>query len=95
MAGTLSIIVDDFTGLQVEPNTLYVRPRLPEHWDRVSFSVKFREALFTVTAGSRKVSVACAGSCPEPVEVHLNGSLHQLEPGSKVEADVSGNGAKA
>jgi trehalose/maltose hydrolase-like predicted phosphorylase len=95
MAGTLSIIVDDFAGLQIEPNTLYVRPRLPEHWDRVSFSVKFREALFTVTAGRRNVVVSCEGSCPQPVEVHLDGTVHRLEPGNKVEADVSGTGTEA
>ncbi len=89
MAAGLSIIVDDFTGIQIEPNTLYVRPHLPEHWDEVSFIVQFRDAAFTITASHERASVSCTGTCPQPVEVHLDETVRQLEPGKKVEASVS------
>lgn len=88
MAGTLSIIVDNFAGVAVEPNTLYVRPDLPEHWDRVAFTVHFRRAFFTIDAGHDSVTVSCEGSCPQPVEVHIDGSVHSLESGQSVQAPV-------
>ena len=89
MASTLSIIVDDFTGVEIEPNTMYIRPNLPEHWDRVAFTMRFRHAVYTVSASPKTISVSCEGSCPQPVEVHLNGETRSLEPGQTVEVERS------
>ncbi len=89
MAAALSIIVDEFAGVAVEPNTLYLEPDLPESWDHIGFIMRFRSAFFTISAYRDYVRVSCDGSCPQPVEVHLDGSVHSLEPGQHVEARLS------
>lgn len=42
MAGTLKIIVDNFSGLRVRSEGIQVHPELPEHWEGVEFNLLFR-----------------------------------------------------
>ena len=89
MAGTVTIIVDNFTGLIVEPSSIYVNPDIPEDWNTVAYKVRFREALFTVSAGHDRVRLGCDAGCPDPIEVHVNGTTRSLAAGKSVEVELA------
>ena len=61
MAASLSIIVDEFAGVDVEPNTLYLEPDLPRDWEHIGFTLRFRGDVFSVSVYRDYVSVACEG----------------------------------
>jgi maltose phosphorylase len=48
MAGTWIAVVEGFAGMKITDNQLHFNPVLPEGWNSLSFSVHFRESLYSV-----------------------------------------------
>lgn len=48
MAGTWLSVVEGFGGMRVEDDQLKFEPRLPAHWEELSFVIKFREKVLKV-----------------------------------------------
>jgi maltose phosphorylase len=70
MAGTWLAVVKGFGGLRVENNQLVLNPYCPEHWQGLSFKVRFRGALLQVTTTQQDVTVTNASTTPITLLVH-------------------------
>jgi len=56
MAGTWMSVVKGFGGMRIKNNTLYFKPRLPKNWEKLSFRIKFRDALLNVQISLNDIS---------------------------------------
>ncbi|HBB90441.1 MAG: maltose phosphorylase [Bacteroidetes bacterium GWF2_49_14] len=58
MAGTWMAVVEGFAGMKVAANQLHFNPVLPEGWTSLSFSVHFRESLYSVNITSDSIIIS-------------------------------------
>ncbi|QKZ13387.1 glycoside hydrolase family 65 protein [Spirosoma sp. KUDC1026] len=70
MAGTWLAVVKGFGGMRVEKNQLVLNPYCPEHWQALSFKIRFRGAMLQVTTTQQDVTVANASATPITLLVH-------------------------
>ena len=55
MAGTWMSVVKGFGGMRIVNNRLHLNPRLPKNWEKLSFRIKFRDALLNVRISSDSI----------------------------------------
>lgn len=51
MAGTWLSVIEGFGGMRVKNGQLHFSPRLPEHWQELSFTINFRASVLQVSLG--------------------------------------------
>lgn len=67
MAGAWLSIVEGFAGMRVKNNTLYFSPKLPAHWNRLSFNINIRGEKLKVEITQEQTQVL--GNFPLPVVI--------------------------
>ncbi|MFP4331079.1 MAG: beta-phosphoglucomutase family hydrolase [Spirochaetaceae bacterium] len=90
MAGSLQIIIDNFTGLTITEDELTLSPALPEAWTRVGYSCRWRSSLLSLSITREEVSVALEGEGSTPRTLRLAEEAEPLTPGGEVRLPYSG-----
>jgi trehalose/maltose hydrolase-like predicted phosphorylase len=89
MAGTLMLVIGEFAGVSFSGEKVCVRPALPEHWRRLSFSVLNRGVNYSIDIRPSGAKVAVDGpGVSEAVEVKQGGqAVLELAGGRRLEVD--------
>lgn len=76
MAGTWLSVVEGFGGMRVKNGQLHFNPRLPEHWQTLSFKINFRNSVLQIDLSNshHKIEKLSGG----PVEVLVHGETISL-----------------
>ena len=92
MAGTLMLVIGEFAGVSFSGEKVRVRPALPEHWRRLSFSVLNRGVKYSIDIRPSGAKVAVDGpGVSEAVEVKEGGqAVFELAGGRQLEVDCRG-----
>lgn len=80
--GTYLGAVAGFCGVQATPEWLEIAPRLPEPWQRISFTVYYRGVRVEVECRPKEVQIAPEGTIP----VRIYGAVHQLDSERRFES---------
>lgn len=83
LAGTWLALVYGFAGLRVRRGVLHFRPRLPEGWRRLRFTLAFRGRRLAVTLFAESIEYRLLEG--ESLVVHHVGESLLLQPGAAVE----------
>ncbi len=82
MAGTVSIILENFAGVNLFADKLSLEPSLPKEWDRLAFSLQQRGRLFRIEITPHTVEIERLwrqASVEEPLTVVVAGTEHRLD----------------
>ncbi len=86
MAGTVDIIQRCYTGLGVHRDVLWLNPLLPDEISSLELQVRYRSELVHVDITHSFVRVVLDPAARTTVTVGLIDTVHELAPGSPVEA---------
>lgn len=70
MAGTWLSVIEGFGGMRVKDGQLHFNPRLPEHWQGISFTINFRDSVLQVTLSLEGHTIELLSG--DPVDVFIN-----------------------
>ena len=77
-----------FAGIHAEDGVVHIRPRLPERWNAVRFSLRFRGATFRIEACQRKVRIASdAGNASEQTFLAFDKTV-RIRPGEGLSIEL-------
>ena len=88
MAGTVDIIQRCYTGLNVQNDVLWLNPLLPDEISSLNLQLRYRRELVHVDITRSSVRVVLDPSARTNVRVGLIDTVHELAPGSPVEAHL-------
>jgi kojibiose phosphorylase len=81
--GTYQLAVQGFGGLGFSDGSLTIDPRLPEHWESITYPVAWRGNRLRVTASKDGVTIT-ADRGNDTVLIRVRGSLIEVPPGSEI-----------
>lgn len=81
-----TIITQGFGGVFPNGDLLEIRPHLPEIWERLQFSLKWRKTLLSFTFERKHIVITAVGGTPVQLAVFDNQKT--LQPGQRVVFDI-------
>jgi trehalose/maltose hydrolase-like predicted phosphorylase len=93
LGGVWQAVVLGFAGLDLSADAIRINPRLPPHWRKLSFGVRWRGRSVQVDIAGARLRVAMSGG--EPVEVQVAGGSHGLSAGAPLEVSLEPKAAHA
>ncbi|PTN35164.1 beta-phosphoglucomutase [Desulfonatronum sp. SC1] len=87
MAATLDIILRCFAGLQLTGEHPVIQPRLPEHWQKLSFRFQLQRTWYDVELEHGRARLSITGREGEERTIALDDKTFHLLPGRCTEAD--------
>jgi len=87
MAATLDIILRCFAGLQISGEHPVIQPRLPEHWQKLSFRFQLRRTWYDVELEHGRARVSIAGREAKEQAVVVDEQTLPLLPGRCLEVN--------
>jgi len=88
MAGTVSIVLNRFAGVDTRGKTLAINPNLPRQIRKISLRVQYRGNWFDITVTRSKLRVALEDSADRFQLIEARSMPHRLEPGAVLEIDL-------
>lgn len=88
MAGTVDIILRTYTGMRMEGDTLFFRPRPPGALRGVTFELRYRGQRITVTLDQQRLRLSASPSAVPPVQVMVDDVPALLAGGESAEFAV-------
>jgi hypothetical glycosyl hydrolase len=85
MGGIWQCTVYGFGGVRLRNGILHIAPRLPEEWEELSFSLRYKGQELIVTADQQGMTIINRGSME--IDVKLYGITHTLHPGKEVRTE--------
>ena len=73
LGGTWQAVINGFAGLGIKKKVLSFNPKLPAHWDKINFSIKWRGFNLSVNVGQDKIKLYFASERKKdwlPVEIY-------------------------
>ncbi len=89
--GIWMALVQGFAGMRDAERTLSFDPRLPAHWQRVSFRLQWRQRSIRVTLRQESIEFETAPDDP-PISVWVRGAEVALHSGQKVTVALANQG---
>ena len=83
LGGTWQAAVNGFAGVRVKKGTLSVDPKLPDAWDKMAFTLKWRRADIHLEVKNRSVRVDIVAKSRQRVELQVFGEKRLLSPNRK------------
>jgi trehalose/maltose hydrolase-like predicted phosphorylase len=93
LGGVWQAAVLGFAGLDLSGDAIGINPRLPPHWRRMSFGVRWRGRSVRVHIAGTRVRVAISEG--EPVGIRIAGGVHSLSTGAPLEVNLEPTAAGA
>lgn len=81
MAGTLDIVTRYYAGLEYLLDRICFMPRLPPHFEKISFRVVYRHRWLDITLTEGTLQVSLDRDRPEPILLEIEGITYDLSPG--------------
>jgi trehalose/maltose hydrolase-like predicted phosphorylase len=91
LGGVWQAVVFGFGGLDLGGEVIRLAPRLPPHWRRLAFAVRWRGRAFRVGIASRSVRVTLTDG--PATAIAIAGATHRLEPNVALEVNLPPDGA--
>jgi trehalose/maltose hydrolase-like predicted phosphorylase len=88
MAGTLDIVLRTFTGMRMQSDVLVFRPKPPGALRTVTFEVRYREQLITVSLGQDLLRLTAQPGAAAPVHVAVDDVAALLGGGQSLQFPV-------
>lgn len=89
MAGTIDIIIEGFTGIELFDDHFEIHPSFPDHWKEVTFKIYHLSRTFEFDFTHQKVRVTSLSAYDEPFYIKYNGIQKSLKSHDTVSFDVS------
>jgi len=94
MAGTIDIVQRGYAGMRVHAGVLHFDPRLPERVGDLSFSMRFRGAVISVTLADGQLAIAVdQEAMSRPIRIGVDGEVRELCPGDRTTFDLAARSA--
>lgn len=87
MAGTISLAVFAYGGLETSGERLALKPRLPETWEQLAFSIIFRNDRYRFRIEHQKVRIKFESEARDTTKIEIRGKVYTLN--NKVETDIA------
>ncbi|KAB1442222.1 HAD-IA family hydrolase [Pseudodesulfovibrio senegalensis] len=91
MAGTLEVIKQDFTGLDLSGNHVSIHPDLPPHWGNVVFRFCHRKIWYEVSIDQHSLCITAKGRGDQEITVLIDREKHTLKSGIQIEVPRNGD----
>ncbi|HRW33676.1 MAG TPA: glycosyl hydrolase family 65 protein [Thermotogota bacterium] len=75
------IVVNGFSGFDVQNDTIYLNPQIPEVWGKLSFSVELRGTRYQMTLNNHFVEVTINDSKHPLMSLSINKYVYELKEG--------------
>jgi len=69
MASTVMLAISTYAGINLHGNILEINPRLPKHWNKIAFKLKFKEVEYQFNISHKSVDI----QTDKKVSIQLNG----------------------
>ena len=88
LGGLWQVVVFGFAGLSLHPDGLIFEPRLPETWQSLSFSVRWRGRTISVgiDASARRLDAVLRGGAV--MKLIVRGTSYDLLPGESLQVSL-------
>ncbi|MBW2558275.1 MAG: beta-phosphoglucomutase family hydrolase [Deltaproteobacteria bacterium] len=73
MAGTIGMISRCFAGIEVSGEALELNPHMPEHWNKLSFKIFFRDIWYHLEFTKKDVSIKIEGKVENQIPIKIVG----------------------
>ncbi len=76
LGGIWECVVMGFAGVRMLDGQLHLAPKLPEHWEKLSFPLHWQGKLLEISITPQEISIMNTAS--EPVQLFVNGELQEV-----------------
>lgn len=83
-AGGWLVLVEGFAGIHINNNQLFIQPRLPDNWKKISFCIYWCRNLLKFTISQQHVEVEVIESGEPKGEIIINNNKFNLSDNSKL-----------
>ena len=88
LGGCWQAVVNGFGGMTIHNGMLHFSPRLPGHWKRLRFSVKWQGGMVTVTVTRKQILLQPVRyKSKRPIELEVYGERYSVVPGDMLIVD--------
>ena len=84
MAGTIDIIVESFAGVELYDDEMEVNPRLPDHWDELSFMIFYRGRVFQLVMNRKSLTIKSLNEFEKTFHVKYGDDKRELAPKDEI-----------
>lgn len=77
LGGIWECVVMGFAGIRMLDGQLHLAPKLPEHWEKLSFPLHWQGKLLEISITPQQISITNTAS--EPVQLFVNGELQVVQ----------------
>ncbi len=78
MAGTWMSVVKGFGGMRIKNSRLYLNPRIPKNWNKLSFRLNFKNTLLAIQIGQTDISIT--NNSNNKINISISDQLINLNP---------------
>jgi trehalose/maltose hydrolase-like predicted phosphorylase len=82
MAGTVRIVVENYAGVRIRHDGIYLSPNLPPAVCRIKFPMRYRGSELAIDVTSTQVQVMVDGSAAGPIPIVSGGEQYLVDPGA-------------
>jgi trehalose/maltose hydrolase-like predicted phosphorylase len=79
MAGTVMIAISAFAGVDLRGDLIKVQPNMPEHWEKIEFSLSFKNVNYYFVISDNSVEIITNAD----TETIVFGKKHTIKKGEK------------
>lgn len=79
MAGTLDLIKEGYTGIQLRGEVLWFKPSLPEQLRRLSLQIRYRGHTLELDIDQKTLSATSLKAAEKPIRVGYEGKIYDLK----------------
>ncbi len=86
LGGTWQAILFGFAGISIKRDMLYIIPKIPESWNKITFCLKWRGDLLKIEMTNQTVKIRLISyESKKKVKVRVFSKVHTIEPQEKYE----------
>ncbi|MBW2648261.1 MAG: hypothetical protein JRC53_00350 [Deltaproteobacteria bacterium] len=89
MAGTIGMISRCFAGIEISDEALELNPRMPEHWNKLSFKIFFRNIWYHFEFTTKDVRIKIEGNAEKQIPIKIAGKNIKLTVGKTKKLDFT------
>ena len=79
MAGSVNIVQQTYTGIELREDALWFNPRLPDEMERLSMNVRYRGQALHVTITRNELTIQAAACSREAIRIGVNEGVSELK----------------
>ncbi len=84
MAATVMIAINTYAGVDFRGEFLSVNPSLPEHWEKIKFSINFKQVKYEFEIEEEQIHVNTTSTSKGKTNIKLKDKILQLEIGKTI-----------